>query len=167
MMLSSRGISLQHYGNDIALESFIVNFETTFEDYIRNAIGQWSDPSVVQVEDGNVLAKKPLFDDRKDPSAQADIVVSSVATGKKVIAEVKYKDKPNRDDYNQAITYALSYRANRVILVHQNRHGSPKGLRRIGAIGNIVLDAYAFDLAAADLQQEEKLLADCIISATN
>jgi 5-methylcytosine-specific restriction enzyme subunit McrC len=117
------------------------------------------------VRDGNTDGKKPLFDDRSDPPAQPDIVVSSTSTGKTVIAEVKYKEKPNRDDYNQAITYALSYHTDRVILVHQNRQGATAGLRRIGTIGGIALDAYAFDLSHANLDAEENAFAECVLGS--
>lgn len=163
LIISNRGISLQEYGSDVMMETFIVNFETMFEDYLRRVLLLRADPNLIRVRDGNHEGKKPLFDDRKEPPAQPDIVISSVATGKKLIAEVKYKERPNRDDYNQAITYAVTYRTDRAILVHQNRPGAPTGLRHIGTMNGIVLDAYAFDLSHANLDAEEQAFANVVL----
>lgn len=165
MIMSNRGIALQDEGSDVMLDSFIVNFETMFEDYLRRVLQMRSDPTQIRVRDGNHEGKKSLFDDKKDPPAQPDIVVSSIASGKKVIAEVKYKEKPKREDYNQAITYAVTYRTDRSILVHQNAPGAAKGLRHIGTMNGIVLDAYAFDLSNEDLDAEETAFANCILGA--
>lgn len=159
LIISNRGISLQEHGIDVSLETFIVNFETMFEDYLLRVLEEKADPTAHRVRSGNASGKKPLFDDRKDPPAQPDIVITSLATGKKLIAEVKYKEKPTREDYNQAITYAVSYRSDRVILVHQNKPGAATGLRRIGTMNGIVLDSYAFDLSKADLGSEEDAFA--------
>ena len=163
LIISSRGVSLQEHGQDVVLETFIVNFETMFEDYLLRVLEQRADPTRLRVRSGNASGKKPLFDDRKEPPAQPDIVISSIATGKNLIAEVKYKEKPNREDYNQAITYAVTYRSERVILVHQNKPGSAKGLRHIGTMNGIVLDAYAFDLSLADLDLEENVFANTLL----
>jgi 5-methylcytosine-specific restriction enzyme subunit McrC len=165
LVLSNRGISLRDFGDDIALDSFVVNFETVFEDYLRHALAARANAATHQVLDGNKEGKKPLFDDRNEPPAQPDIVISSLDSGKKLIAEVKYKDKPNRDDYNQAITYAVSYRTDRVILIHQNKPGTGAGLRHVGTTNGIAVDAYAFDLSSTDLASEERQLADLLFSA--
>lgn len=159
LIISNRGISLQEQGIDVLLETFIVNFETMFEDYLLRVLDQKADPTAHRVRSGNTSGKKPLFDDRKDPPAQPDIVITSMVTGRKLIAEVKYKERPSREDYNQAITYAVSYRSDRAILVHQNKPGAAAGLRHIGTMNGIMLDAYAFDLSKADLDSEEKAFA--------
>ena len=165
LIISNRGIALQDHGTDVLLDTFIVNFETMFEDYLLRVLELRADPAVLRVRSGNASGKKPLFDDRKDPPAQPDIVISSIATGKKLIAEVKYKDKPTREDYNQAITYAVTYRSDRVILVHQNKPGAPTGLRHIGTMNGIVLDAYAFDLSQKNLDAEEQAFAQVLLGS--
>lgn len=165
LIISNRGISLQERGIDVLLETFIVNFERMFEDYLLRVLEQQADPTLLRVRSGNASGKKPLFDDRKDPPAQPDIVISSIATGNKLIAEVKYKEKPTREDYNQAITYAVTYRSNRVILVHQNKAGAATGLRHIGTMNGIALDAYAFDLSKADLEGEELAFANVLLGS--
>lgn len=164
MIMSNRGISLQDSGSDVLLDSFIVNFESMFEDYLLHILEERADRSKFHVCSGNGEGKKPLFDDRRDPKAQPDIVLSSISTGRKIIAEVKYKENPKREDYNQAITYAVTYRTNRAILVHQNKPGAPAGLRHIGTMNGIVLDAYAFDLGNEDLETEESAFAECILA---
>jgi len=161
LILSHRGVALQEHGNDVLLETFIINFEELFEEYLRRVL-QHRAHGELAVWDGNREGKKPLFDDRRDPPAQPDIVMAWRPTGQKVIAEVKYKDRPDRPDINQAITYALSYGTNCAVLVHQRRPGSPKGLSLRGKIQEIKIYAYAFDLGARDLDTEEAALADCL-----
>ncbi|WP_086466121.1 McrC family protein [Oceanibaculum nanhaiense] len=165
LIISNRGISLQEQGEDVLLETFIVNFERMFEEYLLRVLEQRADPKLLRVRSGNTSGKKPLFDDRREPLAQPDIVISSIASGNKLIAEVKYKEKPTREDYNQAITYAVTYRSNRVILVHQNKVGAATGLRHIGTMNGIALDAYAFDLSKADLESEELAFAGVLLSS--
>ena len=116
------------------------------------------------MKDGNREGKKPLFDDRDDPPAQPDIVLSSQSTGRLIVAEVKYKERPLRDDINQAVTYALCNGTDRAILVHQSPPGGPRGLRPIGMIRGIKIGAYGFDLGADNLDAEETAFADCLFN---
>jgi 5-methylcytosine-specific restriction enzyme subunit McrC len=160
LILSNRAVALQEHGRDVLLETFIINFEELFEEYLRRVLQNRTESEFV-VRDGNHEGKKPLFDDRRDPPAQPDMLVVWRPTNRKVIAEVKYKDKPDRSDINQAITYALSYGTDRAVLVHQCKPGSPGGLKTIGTINGIRIDAYAFDLGATDIDAEEKAFAEC------
>jgi hypothetical protein len=73
---------------------------------------------------------------------------------------VKYKpagDVPSRDDLNQTIAYAASYRCDRVIVAQPRSHdsGPLSGLRILGTIGGLTVYQYVFDLAASDLPEEE------------
>jgi 5-methylcytosine-specific restriction enzyme subunit McrC len=77
---------------------------------------------------------------------------------------VKYKDKPNRPDINQAITYAISYRSDRVLLVYQNQPGATAGLVHIGTVSGIRVEGYGFDLGSDTLEQEEIAFCDCLFS---
>jgi 5-methylcytosine-specific restriction enzyme subunit McrC len=161
LVLAGRGVSLQNYGSDVVLGSFIINFEELFEAYVRNVL-QSQCGSAFWVQDGNREAKKPLFDDCKEPPAQPDIVIIERASGQKTIAEVKYKDRPNRDDINQALTYALSYRTKKSVLIHQRRPSAKQGLQKIGLVNGIHLNSYAFDLAVTDIEREEREMAACL-----
>ena len=80
------------------------------------------------------------------------------------MAEVKYKEKPDRQDINQAITYALSYNTSQAVLVHQSKPGSKTGLSLIGTIRGIRISAYGFDLSVSDLTAEENAFAKCLFS---
>jgi 5-methylcytosine-specific restriction enzyme subunit McrC len=161
LILSNRGVALQAHGNDVLLETFIINFEDLFEEYLRRVLQEHAD-SDLTVKDGNHEGKKPLFDDKTEPPAQPDIVVTWLPTGRTVIAEVKYKERPDRSDVNQAITYALCYNTDTAVLVHQSGPGSAKGLSPLGKINGIAIEAYAFDLGAKDLGAEEEAFSACL-----
>jgi 5-methylcytosine-specific restriction enzyme subunit McrC len=163
LLLSNRSVSLQERDDDVVLGTFIVNFEELFEDYLRRVLQDRCD-SRFWVRDGNREARKSLFDDRKEPPAQPDIVITDRESRRRLVAEVKYKDRPNRDDINQAITYATSYRAKDVILIHQKGPGRAPGLQKIGTVEGIVLSSYAFDLTTADLEAEEERMAMCLFA---
>jgi 5-methylcytosine-specific restriction enzyme subunit McrC len=131
--------------------------------YLRRVLQAFANEQIA-VHDGNAEGKKPLYDDRADPPAQPDIVLLRRDTNQHVIVEVKYKDKPDRGDVNQAISYALTYRSNRVVLVHQRGPGANAGLRRLGIINNIAVDAYAYDLGRVDIDAEETAFADSLLA---
>jgi 5-methylcytosine-specific restriction enzyme subunit McrC len=161
LILSNRGIALEEQGSDVLLETFIINFDDLFEEYLRRVLQQRAEGGLI-VKDGNREGKKPLFDDQNAPSAQPDIVLTWRPTHRTVVAEVKYKERPQREDINQAITYALCYGTEQAILVHQCGPEAPKGLRPIGTLQGIKVNAYAFDLGADDLDAEEATFANCL-----
>ncbi|WP_197274526.1 McrC family protein [Novosphingobium sp. AAP83] len=160
MILSGTGISLDTTGEDVSLSSFIVNFDEIFEEYARRVL-QLRRPNHVFVRDGNRDGKRPLFDNKKGQLAQPDIVLG-IAGARSLIIEVKYKDKPNRDDINQAVTYAICYRTNIVVLVHQCDGDSTRGLYDIGKIDHVDVKGYGIDLGAEDLHSEESSFSSSI-----
>jgi 5-methylcytosine-specific restriction enzyme subunit McrC len=164
LILSQRSISLDAPGNDVALQAFILDFEDVFECYLRRVL-ELRAPTHLAVRDGNGDGKKSLYDDRADTPAQPDIVLQS-PMGTPVIAEVKYKEKPDRGDINQAITYAVSYRTDTAVLVHQSRPTGPHGLYHIGTVNGIRLDGYGFNLAAENLVAEEVAFANALFAMT-
>lgn len=159
LILSAQGVSLRELGTDVPLQSFIVNFETVFEDYLRNLLAS-SAPATLRIDSGNGSGKKSLFDDRREPPAQPDIVLTRLHDGSRLIAEVKYKHKVDRADINQALTYALSYRTKRAVLLHQSKDEQSSGWRHVGTIDGVCLDAYAFNLGRDDLIAEELKFTD-------
>ncbi|MBQ0710774.1 hypothetical protein [Ochrobactrum sp. AP1BH01-1] len=161
MALSDNYISIQSEGNDIEMSGFLINFETLFENYLRNIL-QARNNEEFWVLDGNNGGQKPLFDDRKNPPAQPDIVIKEKTTKKSLVVEVKYKDKPNRDDINQVISYALAYDTKNVVVVTQKRPDGRGGLSLIGRIKGIALHQYYFDLNASSLEDEERNFSECI-----
>ncbi|WP_189524426.1 MULTISPECIES: hypothetical protein [unclassified Mesorhizobium] len=165
LILSNGGIALQEKGSDVLLRSFVVNFDDLFECYIRRVLQSFS-TNDVRVYDGNVERKKYLFENTKVHHAQPDIVVASSITAKTVVAEVKYKDLPKREDINQAVTYAVSYGTAQTVIIHQVKPGSPSGVKHIGKIGGISVEAYGFDLDSVDLPTEEQAMAEAIFAMT-
>ena len=163
LILSNGGIALQEKGSDVLLRSFVVNFDDLFECYIRRVLQSFSSDEI-GVFDGNVERKKYLFQNTKVHHAQPDIVVTSNVTTKTIVSDVKYKDLPKREDINQAVTYAVSYGTTMTLIIHQIKPGSPSGLKHIGLIGGISVDAYGFDLDSHDLPKEEKSMADAIFA---
>jgi len=158
---AGRTVSLTTKGDHLALSSFVLNFEEIFEAYIRQALRQEmsrTSPSF-RVRDGNHEARRRLFDEVRDPPAQPDIVVDDGNRAVRLVVEVKYKDRFDRSDINQAITYACVYRTHAVMLVHQAGPGTGSSCRKIGTIEDKVLYGYAFDLASSNLPAEERALA--------
>ena len=77
-----------------------------------------------------------------------------------MVADAKYKDDLTRDDLNQVITYASTYRVEHVLVIMPARIASESGLGYRGRVDRISVHTYRFSLDAADLDQEEtKLLA--------
>lgn len=163
LVLSNGGIALQEKGNDVLLRSFVVNFDDLFECYIRRVLQSFAS-NEVGVFDGNNERKKYLFQNTKVHHAQPDIVIASNVTAKTIVADVKYKDLPKREDINQAVTYAVSYGTTKTLIIHQVKPGSPSGLKHIGLMGGISVDAYGFDLDSHDLPKEEKSMADAVFA---
>lgn len=153
LLLSNAAVSLERTGGDIQLQTFILNFEEVFENYLRHVL-EMRAPAGCDVRDGNGDGARPLYDDRPDPPAQPDIVLE-YAGSRPVIVEVKYKDKPDRADVNQVVTYAAAYRATTVVLVHQAKATAQNGTKLRGTINSTRIYTYGFDLAAHDLEAEE------------
>lgn len=146
LILAKQSVSLDMLGEDIALQTFLLDFEETFEKYLRRVL-ELRVPIGTLIRDGNSDGKKALYDNRNDPPAQPDIVIQS-PNGDVVIAEVKYKEKPDRADINQAVTYAVCYRTHKVVLVHQSKLSGPSGIYDIGIINGIRVAGYGFNLVS-------------------
>jgi 5-methylcytosine-specific restriction enzyme subunit McrC len=143
-------------GGKLELPSYIINFETLFEDYLRKALGWKQHDASFEVSDGNDAGQRPLFDDSPQPPAQPDILIKRDEI--LVVIDVKYKEKVDRADINQVVTYASVYRANVVVLLHQAPAEDEGGLFLRGTIGALSVYCYQFNLGARDLVAEEKRL---------
>ncbi len=157
LLLGNSAVSLERTGEDVQLQTFILNFEEVFENYLRHILAARV-PTGCDVRDGNGEGARPLYDDRADPPAQPDIVLEHVGS-QPVIVEVKYKDKPDRADVNQVVTYAAAYRATNVVLVHQAKTAAQTGAQLRGKINGTNVFTYGFDLSAHDLEGQEAAFA--------
>ncbi len=115
-------------------------------------------PSSLVVKNDNVEGGRPLFDDNPEPPSQPDIVVEADNTSP-VVSDVKYKDKPERTDLNQVITYGACYRSKHVFLIYQKpEYGTPRR-KHLGRIEGLNVNSYAFDLGSANIEEEEPCYA--------
>jgi 5-methylcytosine-specific restriction enzyme subunit McrC len=168
LLVRENSLDLGKPGGTIRAPSMLVNLQEAFEAYLRNSL---SDAFAAQsvpllVLDGNNAppagASKGLFDGPDSRLATPDIVVQAPDTGRaSLLVEIKYKDRADRTDLNQAIAYGASYRCPLVILAHARGRGDPAHLRLEGAIGKMQVFTYAFDLAG-DLEEEERRFADTV-----
>ena len=159
LVISGRGVELPTPGSEVALPSFLVNMETLFEKYMRHVLSHRLDGA--DVLDGNKNGAKSLFDDKSSPSANPDVVIRKPSCHV-VIGEVKYKTVEGRDDVNQVLAYSLSYRAPVIVLILPAESVTGRGLSEVGNVGNVRVCRYRFNLAAADLELEEREFGEII-----
>lgn len=148
--------------------SVVLNMDEVFEAYLRNVLKREVDrgDSGLRVFDGNTTGKKLLFDAEPSAFATPDIVCRDRDGHCPLLVEVKNIPVANfskRDAIEQAITYAASYRCDRVVLAHPCNQGQDPGLHLQGKIGNLELYRYVFKLDAEDLEAEEKDFAERVV----
>jgi 5-methylcytosine-specific restriction enzyme subunit McrC len=166
IILHEQSTDIEKTCGDIDLTAVVVDFDSLFEEYLRNVLklDQHKRNLEALVVDGNKAGKKELFDGKPNPKAQPDVVIKSKDGRARLIVEIKYKSAPDRGDINQAVTYALSYRVQPVIIAHQVSTALDAGLRKIGSIAGIDLYRYGINLAASDLQKEEEAFSDVVFT---
>jgi 5-methylcytosine-specific restriction enzyme subunit McrC len=163
LILSRASVSLEKSGgSDVQLETFILDFEDVFERYLRRVLEHRA-PDGCSVKDGNDEGSRSLYDDRPEPPAQPDIVIER-SGAPPLIVEVKYKDKPDRADVNQVVTYAACYRSKIVVLVHQTKAGAKASLKLRGVINGVSVYGYAFDLASEGLEAQETAFSAAVFN---
>lgn len=169
-------MSFDETGDAVGLPSIIINMSQVFEDYLRTFVTRRAAASgaPLAVLDGNSFppagGAKMLFDDGVDIPARPDLVVRSSTPDQACLAviDAKYKpagDRPSRDDLNQILAYAMTYRTNLAVLV-QPQASVPSispGHHRLGAIGNVIIDQYVLDLGADDLVVTEGDFTDYLM----
>lgn len=166
IILEENEVEVGSIGRAVDLSAVVVDFDKLFEAYVRNAL-------VVErlrlglefvILDGNKGGKKSLFDNRLNPPAQPDIVLKGSDGSPRLLLEVKYKSWPDRSDYNQAITYAASYKVSVIVLVHQASKREDAGLSEVGRVGSITIMRYGILLDAASLEDEERAFSAAIFN---
>ena len=173
IIIRNRGVSFANRKGGILMPSLLINLQITFETYLRNVLRSKLQviSDRVRVLDGNKKGSdggsKALYDELPSTDAKPDIVFKSVnplagVSEYLLVADAKYKNvkKPERPEIEQAITYGTSYRAPVVVVVHPRIDKAPHGLHLLGNIKPLSVYHYAFDLAAADPEEEEMRFAD-------
>jgi len=162
------GLDILHAGAEATLPSFVVDLETVFEKYVLRTLQRELSfiGEDVRVLDGNSEGARELFVNRRGYPMTPDIVV--VRENKPLlVADVKYKEKPGREDRSQVVTYAVGYGTSRSLLICPASGGQRQGLRPLGLVNNqIQVDEYYFDLGVKDLTNEDHKLACEIARAT-
>jgi 5-methylcytosine-specific restriction enzyme subunit McrC len=162
-VIQQRAVLIESPGREVRLPSIVMNMNYVFEAYVRNILqlhaetNSWSD----EVLDGNESpGRKLLFNEKPSEYATPDIVLRAPDRTTPLVVEVKnvpVKDVlSDRSHINQAVTYGVSYRTKRVVLVHPRRSvWQPAGLRLQGVVDEIEIYQYCYDLNADDLEAEE------------
>jgi 5-methylcytosine-specific restriction enzyme subunit McrC len=161
-IIQQRAVLIDSPGGSLRLPSIVLNMNYVFEAYVRNVLRTHAEASAwpVEVQNGNDEGKKDLFNEKPSEAATPDIVVAAPTGTIPLVLEVKnvpIKDRfSERDHIAQVITYALSYRTKRVVLVHPRRSRFQSGgMRRLGVIDDVEVHQYRFDLGADNLEDEE------------
>jgi 5-methylcytosine-specific restriction endonuclease McrBC regulatory subunit McrC len=172
IVLSGAGIDLRSTGGRVSLPPMMISMEQAFEAYLRNVLSDGATELFVQ--DGNLApplgARANLFHDApacsrmRHTKSTPDIVVSPLKDpSKRLVIDVKYKPDVSRDDLNQVLGYALTYRSSDVLLACPRKHSSaPVGLQLLGCVDAVRVFQYWVDLGVADIEREEQEFVEAI-----
>jgi 5-methylcytosine-specific restriction enzyme subunit McrC len=156
----NQGVTLTSLEGEMQLPSFLVDLETAFEKYLLDVLKRKLEFPLVAV-DGNRDGRKPLFDDAGEHLATPDIVIRRLADNR-VIVDAKYKLWLAREDINQVLAYALSYRALNCVLVLPSESAAERGLSLVGTVGTVRLWLYRIHVGSEDIVEEESAFSHAI-----
>jgi 5-methylcytosine-specific restriction enzyme subunit McrC len=151
-ILAGKAVAIPEDGDEIMLASIVVDMETLFERYVRALLIR--DLNEYSVLDGNRTGAKPFFDDRPSPRAQPDIVVKTGNTAV-LIGEVKYKPHYSREDLNQILTYASSFRCRRVVLMLPSISQDERICETVGTLDSSVVYLARLEIGEGDIARSE------------
>ncbi|KAB1159203.1 hypothetical protein F6X68_08935 [Micromonospora sp. AMSO12t] len=178
VILRGTGISLELGGTDVRLSSLLIDTNKLFENFVRVSLAKHAARQYwpVEVLDGNAEGRVDLYDvpdplpsplgtpinalASVDPGkAQPDVVLRGLDGSFRLIAEVKNTVHgknakaedvlPERDEVEQAVTYALRYGLNFTVLIHPWLKGT-KGLVYVGRVRSVDVYDYRLDLSTDD-----------------
>ncbi|SET98275.1 5-methylcytosine-specific restriction enzyme subunit McrC [Hymenobacter actinosclerus] len=177
LILGIRGLDFDSNEGNVSLPSLLWKMDDIFEDYVRWGLRQHLLEALpkYEVADGNVDQQqggggKRLFVNGPDfRMANPDIVIMEVdmhALRRPVaVFDVKYKPKkPERDDLNQILAYAMSYQVPVVGIISLAEMGKPSKLTFMGEIGMAKVYHYALQLGNNDLASEEAAITEVLLS---
>lgn len=165
------GITLESHKSGVELPSLILNMNRVVEDYLRRVLQERavSDGWDTEVLDGNTDGKKILFDASPSEDVTPDIVFRNRSDHRyPLIIEIKnvpVAGNSARPAMEQCVTYAATYRCERLVLVHPRGRGQAfTGLRLQGRIGDLSIYQYIFDLGGESIEGEEAIFAQAMHS---
>jgi len=172
-ILRGAGITLDVSGRDVQLASQLIDTNKLFERFVRVSLEKYGKRHgwPVKVLDGNTDGSVTFYDvpnplpapfgeplealASRDPGrAQPDVVFRAADGTFPLVAEVKNKRSsddalPDRDDVEQAVTYALRYGLTTALLIHPWSRGRA-GLVYVGRVRNVDVYDYRLDLSLHD-----------------
>jgi 5-methylcytosine-specific restriction enzyme subunit McrC len=166
-VLHGRGPSQRNLPPSFSLGSLIFNLATAFEEYVRQCLKELLNATVLDGNHGAPAgAKRPLFHDSshrvaRNVPATPDILILSNDGAPAAVFDAKYKPykgMPEREDVNQAISYAVLYETAVCGLIFLDRGSSGK-VEVYGKVGEIKVVGISFALGADDLAAEEARFA--------
>ena len=167
-IIEQRSVLIDSPGGSVRLPSIVINMNYVFEAYVRNVLHIHAETNdwPVEVLNGNEEGRKDLFNRKPSEAATPDIVLKA---GDATPLVIEVKNVPvreffsERDAIAQSVTYALSYRAKRVVIVHPRRSRYQlAGLSLQGIVNDVEVHQYRFDLGAADLEVEDARFGEAI-----
>jgi 5-methylcytosine-specific restriction enzyme subunit McrC len=173
LVLRDLGVELRSQSGRAKLPAILINMDDVFEGYVRTVLKEM--PARFEVLDGNTnppggARMRHIANGSKVKATPAtpDVVIR-LAEGDRcvLVADVKYKpppDFPARDDLNQAVTYAVAYRANKACIFYpQKGSASPTGVTPLGTIGDVSVFKYVVDLNSEDMvPAENQMVLDMV-----
>jgi 5-methylcytosine-specific restriction enzyme subunit McrC len=172
LVLGTRGLDFDSNSGSVQLPSMLWKMDDIFEDYIRWGLNQQfiSALSTFEITNGNVAEHlggggRRLFVEGPDTRlANPDIVVMGIDKHAQripvAVFDVKYKPKkPERDDLNQILAYAICYQVPLVGIISLAESDKPSKLTYMGKSGPVLVYHYAFQLGSKNLASEESELA--------
>ncbi len=168
-IIREHAVDLEIQRAAVELPSLVLDMNKVFENYLRNTLHVYALEHnwATRVLDGNSEGKKLLFDSAPSEDATPDIVLRMPAPPE-YLAIIEVKNVPvvgssKRDAIEQAVTYAASYRCDRVVLAHPRHEDQGfSGLRVLGRLGDLTVYQYVFDLAAEQLDLEDQRFGEAI-----
>lgn len=160
-IIEQRAVLLEQVDGAVRLPSLVLNMNNVFEGYVRNVLSlhakqeRWA----LEVLDGNTAGRKLLFNKKPSEDATPDIVLRRPDGSTALVLELKnvpVADSSPREAINQAVTYAVSYQTNKVVLVHPLKADQAGGLKKLGTVDQIDVYQYRFDLNVEDMDVEDE-----------
>ena len=170
LILRGIGIALDIGGTDVQMGSLLIDTSKLFEKFVRVSLAKHAAAHgwPIEVLDGNTEGRVDLYDvpdplpapfgipmaavASVDPGkAQPDIVLRTLDGRFPLLAEVKNTvhgsaGLPDREEVEQAVTYAVRYGLSFTVLIHPWIKGA-KGLLYIGRVRSIDVYDYRLDLS--------------------
>ena len=167
-VLRSFGPSQRNLPPSFSLGSLIFDVADAFERYIRFCLGEHCDAAVI---DGNLAAptgaRQLLFPGSAHPltlnvNTTPDVLIRNNQGAAICVLDVKYKPysgMPDRNDINQALSYAMAYGTPVCGLVYPSNDRAGR-IDDFGKVGGVAFFGFSIGLNAADLVAEERRFAN-------